>query len=356
MANMIDRYLQMVRDSGGSDLHLAAGVVPKIRVHGKLRPLKQPPMSAEQVADLILEPLNEKRKALYLERNDLDWAYEFPGVARYRCNYFLQQNGMSAVFRIIPEEIQPLSELGVPVIAERFCELRSGLVLCTGPTGSGKSTTLAALIDYINRNYSRHIVTIEEPIEFVHRNKKSVITQREVTVDTNSFARALRSASRQDPDVILVGELRDLETIGLAITAAEMGNLVFATLHTNSAAKTIDRIIDVFPEDQQNQVRTMLSVSLRGIIAQLLMPRKDGKGRVPVNELLFYSMALGNIIREGSISKIISVIESGRGGGMQLMDDSIMQRYKEGYVSAEDALMWAYDKNKFSQLARRSAG
>ena len=355
MPYMIDRYLQMVHDSGGSDLHLSSDVVPKIRVHGKLRPLKQPAMPAEQLEELILEPLDERRKALYLQRNDLDWAYEFPGVARFRCNYFRQQNGMAAVFRIIPEEIKPVEALGVPQQAERFCQLKSGLVLCTGPTGSGKSTTLAALIDYINRKYHRHIVTIEEPIEFVHRNKKSVITQREVSVDTDSFAKALRSATRQDPDVILVGELRDLETIGLAITAAEMGNLVFATLHTNSAAKTIDRIIDVFPEDQQNQIRTMLSVSLKGIIAQLLMPTKDGKGRVPVNELLFHTFALGNVIREGSVNKIVSLIESGRGQGMQLMDDSIMQRYKEGKVTAQDAYLWASDKNRFSGLVKRTA-
>ncbi|MCI0651328.1 MAG: type IV pilus twitching motility protein PilT [Planctomycetes bacterium] len=352
---MIDRYLQMVKESSGSDLHISAGVVPKIRVHGKLRPLKQPPMTASQMQDLLLEPLDERRKKRYLERHDLDWAYELPGIARFRVNYFVQQHGMSAVFRIIPEEILPVEKLGIPKHTERFCELRSGLVLCTGPTGSGKSTTLAALVDYINRNYHRHIVTIEEPIEFVHRNKKSVITQREVGVDTESFAAALRSASRQDPDVILVGELRDLETIGLAITAAEMGNLVFATLHTNSAAKTIDRIIDVFPEDQQNQVRTMLSVSLKGIVAQLLMTKKDGRGRVPVNELLFSSLSLGNIIREGAVHKIVSLIEAGRGQGMQLMDDSILQRYKEGSVSAQDAYLWSFDKSRFANLVRSAS-
>jgi twitching motility protein PilT len=233
--------------------------------------------------------------------------------------------------------------------------MRNGLVLCTGPTGSGKSTTLAALVDYINRNHSRHIVTIEEPIEFVHVNKRSTITQREVGVDTESFAHALRSVSRQDPDVILVGELRDLETIGLAITAAEMGYLVFATLHTNSAAKTIDRIIDVFPEDQQNQVRTMLSVSLKGIIAQLLIPRKDGKGRSVVNELLFPTISLPNIIREGAIHKIVSLIEGGRGLGMQLMDDSILMRHKEGAIGSDMAYRWAFEKKRFAPLLARSS-
>ncbi|MEM7260657.1 MAG: type IV pilus twitching motility protein PilT [Planctomycetota bacterium] len=347
----IDQYLKMIKDSGGSDLHISAGMTPKIRVHGKLRPLKQPPMSNEQVEDLLLEVTDERRRQIFLERNDLDWAYAMPGVARFRANYFRQQHGMSGVFRIIPEEILKVEDLGVPKQIERFCEMRNGLVLVTGPTGSGKSTTLAALIDYINRKKSKHILTIEEPIEFVHKNKKSVITQREVGIDSDTFAEALRNAPRQDPDVILVGELRDLETIGLAITAAEMGNLVFATLHTNSASKTIDRIIDVFPEDQQNQIRTMLSVSLKGIVAQLLMPKKDGKGRVPVNEVLFPSSGLSNIIREGAVNKIVSTIEGGRGEGMQLMDDSIMEQLKAGLVSPEQALLFAHDKNRFQRLA-----
>jgi len=225
----------------------------------------------------------------------------------------------------------------------------------TGPTGSGKSTTLAAILDHINVNMKRHIVTIEEPIEFVHKNKKSFFTQREVGVDTESFAAALRGASREDPDVVLVGELRDTETIGLAITAAEMGNLVFATLHTNTAAKTVDRIIDVFPEDQQNQIRIMLSVTLKGVCAQLLLPKKDGKGRVPVNEILRGSFGLGNIIREGNIGKIVSVIESGRGEGMQLMDDSILQHYQDGSISGETAYLFAQQKQRFQKIAPKIA-
>jgi len=350
----IHRLLEMVKESSGSDLHLSAGMTPKIRVHGKLRPIRQEPFSNEQVEDLLIEVLDERRRRLFFERNDLDWAYAMPGVGRFRANYFRQQHGVSGVFRLIPEEIRPVESLGVPKHVERFCEMRNGLILCTGPTGSGKSTTLAALIDYINRNQSRHIVTIEEPIEFVHVNKRSTISQREVGVDSESFAQALRSVSRQDPDVILVGELRDLETIGLAITAAEMGYLVFATLHTNSAAKTIDRIIDVFPEDQQNQVRTMLSVGLKGIIAQLLIPRKDGKGRAVVNELLFPTISLPNIIREGAIHKIVSLIEGGRGLGMQLMDDSILQRFKEGAISPENAYRWAFEKKRFAPLLERA--
>lgn len=350
----IHRLLEMVKESGGSDLHISSGMTPKIRVHGRLRPVRQEPLSAEQCENLLLEILDERRIEALRERNDLDWAYSMPGIGRFRANYFRQQHGMTGVFRLIPEEIKPVEDLGVPQHVERFCEMRCGLVLCTGPTGSGKSTTLAALIDYINRKHSRHIVTIEEPIEFVHVNKKSTITQREVGIDSESFAQALRSVSRQDPDVVLVGELRDLETIGLAITAAEMGYLVFATLHTNSAAKTIDRIIDVFPEDQQAQVRTMLSASLKGVIAQLLIPRSDGKGRAVVNELLFPTVSLPNIIREGAIHKIVSLIEGGRGSGMQLMDDSILQRLKEGAISAENAYRWAADKKRFQPMLDRA--
>ena len=348
----IQKLLKMIRVLDGSDLHISTGMPPKIRVHGHLRPITKEPLTNDQVEKLLLPVLDEKRLATFAEKNDLDWAYAMPGLARFRCSYFQQQQGMAGVFRLIPEEIKPVEELGVPKHVENFCKLKNGLVLCTGPTGSGKSTTLAALVDYINRNQSRHIVTIEEPIEFVHQNKTSQITQREVGIDTESFAKALRSVGRQDPDVILVGELRDLETIGLAITAAEMGYLVFATLHTNSAAKTIDRIIDVFPEEQQNQVRTMLAYSLKGIIAQLLIPQKDGKGRVAVNELLFYDGSLPNIIREGAVHKIISLIEGGRGKGMQLMDDAILVRLKEGVISGENAYRWATDKKKFQHLQK----
>jgi len=351
----IDSYLRKVRELKGSDLHISSGIVPKIRVHGKLVPLDEPPTPAARLTDLIFEILNEKRTKTYRERNDLDMAYELPGIARYRVSVFRTRNGPAAVFRIIPEEITPLEKLGVPPVVLEYAHLRAGLVLVTGPTGSGKSTTLAAILDYININQKKHIVTIEEPIEFVHRNKKSFFTQREVGVDTESFAAALRGASREDPDVILVGELRDPETIGLAITAAEMGNLVFATLHTNTAAKTVDRIIDVFPEDQQNQIRIMLSVTLKGVCAQLLLPKDDGRGRVPVNEILMGSFGLGNIIREGNIGKIVSLIEGGRGEGMQLMDDSILQRYNEGSISGEMAYLFANEKKRFQKLAPKVA-
>ncbi len=351
----IDDYLRKVNEMDGSDLHIESGVPPKIRLHGKLGPMEDRLMDPKHMAELIDEFLNDRQRKIYKERNDLDLAYEVPGVARFRVNCHLTRIGPGAVFRRIPDEILPLEKLGVPSIILNYCELKSGLILVTGPTGSGKSTTLAAIIDYINTNKQKHIVTIEEPIEFVHKNKKSYITQREVGVDTESFAAALRAASREDADVILVGELRDLETIGLAITAAEMGNLVFATLHTNSAAKTIDRIIDIFPEDQQNQIRIMLSVTLKGVCAQLLMPRADGKGRAVVNEILFGSFGLGNIIREGNIAKIVSLIESGRGEGMQLMDDAIMARLKEKAISPQTAHLYAFQKQKFEGLLSKSA-
>ncbi len=351
----IDAYLTKIDAMDGSDLHMESGVPPKIRLHGRLVNLEDKVMEAERLGDLIEDFLNDRQKNIYHKKHDLDLAYEVPGVARFRVNCHLTRTGPGAVFRRIPEEILSVEKLGVPPVVLRYCELKSGLILVTGPTGSGKSTTLAAMIDYINAQKYKHIVTIEEPIEFVHKNKKSYITQREVGVDTDSFASALRGASREDPDVILVGELRDLETIGLAITAAEMGNLVFATLHTNSAAKTVDRIIDVFPEEQQNQIRIMLSVTLKGVCAQTLMPRIDGKGRVVANEILLGSFGLGNIIREGNIPKIVSLIEAGRGEGMQLMDDSIMGRYKEGSINAQTAHLYAFQKGRFEGFLRNSA-
>jgi twitching motility protein PilT len=351
----IDGYLKKVNDLGGSDLHIESGVPPKIRLHGKLIPLEKEIMEAPELGDIIQEFLNERQRSIYNKKHDVDLAYEVEGVARFRVNCHLTRLGPGAVYRRIPEVILPVEKLGVPTTVLKYCEMKSGLVLVTGPTGSGKSTTLAAMIDYINLNKQKHIVTIEEPIEFVHKNKKCYITQREVGVDTDSFASALRAATREDPDVILVGELRDLETISLAITAAEMGNLVFATLHTNSAAKTVDRIIDVFPEEQQNQIRIMLSVTLKGVCAQLLMPRSDGKGRVVANEILLGSFGLGNIIREGNIPKIVSLLEAGRGEGMQMMDDSIMARYREKEITAQTAYLYAFQKNKFEGLMRTSA-
>jgi twitching motility protein PilT len=346
----IDKMFRALKDQGGSDLHLQAGQPPKFRIHGRLEPLNMPVMSNAEAEKLLLEILDDRKKRRFLSRMDLDFAYEVEGVARFRCNYLRQHNGIAAVFRIIPTKIKTLEDLTVPLVLKNLCTLRAGLVLVTGPTGSGKSTTLAAMIDYINVNYSKHIITIEDPIEFVHENKQCVLTQREVGNDTESFSRGLKAAAREDPDVVLVGEMRDLETISLAITCAEMGNLVFGTLHTNSAAKTIDRVIDAFPEEQQEQIRTMLSVSLQGVCAQLLLRKVDGQGRVPVNEVMLGSPALSAIIREGAIHKIASYIEGMRGEGMQLMDDSIMSRLKDGLISPNEAYMKALDKSRFEHL------
>lgn len=344
---VIDRLLRKLADMGGSDLHILAGQPPKLRVHGQLQPLVAEPMTNEDCERLLFEVIEPRKRSVFDETMDVDFAYELSGVARFRCNYFRHYHGIGGVFRTIPTEIRTLEQLGVPDVCYRFAELRSGLVLVTGPTGSGKSTTLAAIIDHINRNTRRHILTIEDPIEYTHPNKRSVVTQREVGEDAGSFAVALKAAMRQDADVVLVGELRDLETISLAITAAEMGNVVFATLHTNSAAKTIDRIIDVFPEDQQEQIRTMLSVSLQGVVSQLLLRRADGRGRVPANEVLFGSPALSNIIRAGEVPKINQYLEGGRGEGMRLMDDAISGHLEDGVITPQEAYMKSLDKSRF---------
>jgi len=349
---VIDKFFRALKDQGGSDLHLQAGQPPKFRVHGRLEPLNMPPLSNKEAHKILDEILSEPQRKHWAKNWDLDFSYELDGIARFRCNYLMHQGGVGAVFRIIPTKIMTIEELGVPQSIKRFCKIRTGLVLVTGPTGSGKSTTLASMIDEINATSNKHIITIEDPIEFVHPNKTCVVTQREVGTDTDSFSTALRAAAREDPDVVLVGEMRDLETISLAITSAETGNLVFGTLHTNSAAKTIDRVIDVFPEEQQAQIRTMLSVSLQGVVAQLLLRRADGGGRVPVNEVLISSPALGAIVREGAIHKVVSYIESGRGEGMQLMDDSILARLKAGMVSPNEAYMKSSDKSRFEHLVK----
>lgn len=344
---LIDMYFRHLVASGGSDLHLSEGQPPKVRVHGGVSAIADDVLSGDAFKALLAEICDPKAFASYMEQGDLDFAYEMDSESRFRCNYFKQQNGLAAVFRLIPTKIVSLDALGIPQSVKEFGHMRSGLVLVTGPTGSGKSTTLAALIDYINSNQSRHIITVEEPIEFVHSNKRSIITQREVPVQTPSFADGLRASLREDADIVLVGEMRDLETIQLALTAAETGLLVFGTLHTNNAAKTIDRIIDVFPSNQQSQVRTMLAASLRGVVAQLLMKRSDRPGRVAVNEILFATPAVGAIIREGATQKIPDVIVGGKSLGMQFMDDDIWAKLQSGMVSPREAFMKAIDKKRF---------
>jgi twitching motility protein PilT len=343
----IDVLFRHLIEKGGSDLHLAEGQPPKCRCHGEIEVIREGELTRSEMKTLLSEICGETRWKRFEEVGDLDFAYEMDEHSRFRCNFLKQSHGYGAVFRIIPTKILTVEQLGLPPVVKKLAHLRGGLVLVTGPTGSGKSTTLAAIIDYINTNLARHIVTIEEPIEFVHENKRSILTQREVGDATPSFAQGLKLALREDADIVLVGEMRDLETISLALTAAETGLLVFGTLHTNNARKTVDRLIDVFPSDQQSQVRTMLASSLRGVVAQLLMKRVDRPGRLAVNEILFANAAVAAIVREGATQKLQDVLSGGRAEGMQLMDDAIMKVLKEGIVSPEEAYMKAIDKQKF---------
>ena len=347
----IDELFHYLKDHKGSDLHLAAGLEPRIRIHGALEPVDGwPVMAHDELLSLLRELASEEDWQEYTSCGDLDFAYSLEGVARFRANFLRQENGCGGVFRIIPEKIVPLEELNLPAAIEGLAHFQQGLVLVTGPTGSGKSTTLAGIIDRINSTYEKHIVTIEDPVEFVHRNKLSIFSQREVGADTESFGAALRAAIRQDADVILVGEMRDLETISLAVTAAEMGALVFGTLHTNGAANTIDRLIDAFPADEQAQIRTTLAESIAGIVSQLLLRTADGHGRCAVNEILLKTPGLPNVIREGNTPMITSLIQGGRTLGMQLMDDALMALVEQNRITPREAYMKATNKAKFEEM------
>jgi twitching motility protein PilT len=343
----IDDFFKVLVEYGASDLHLSEGQPPKIRRNGEIIPIREEALTHEEMSYMLSEICLPQRWEKYEETGDLDFAYQMDEQSRFRCNYLKQAHGYGAVFRLIPTKILTLEQLNVPPVIKEFGDMRGGIVLVTGPTGSGKSTTLAALIDYINTNYGRHIVTIEEPIEFVHRNKKSIITQREVPEHASTFAVGLKAALREDADIVLVGEMRDLETIQLALTAAETGLLVFGTLHTNNARKTVDRMIDAFPAEQQSQVRTMLASSLRGVVAQLLFKKADGQGRVAINEILKVNPAVSAIIREGATQKLQDVIVAGKSEGMQFMDDAIWARMLDGTISPHEAYMKAIDKNRF---------
>lgn len=333
----IDELFKVMVEQGASDLHVTSGAPPYLRLHGNMVPLNYKELSAQDSQGLIFEILSEKQKKAFIEKWELDLAYTLPGIGRFRCNIFMQRKGLGAVFRIIPEKIKSATELNLPPSIIELIDADRGLVLVTGPTGSGKSTTLAAMIHEINLTREAHIITIEDPIEFVHQNIKSLINQREVGSHTKSFSNALKAALREDPDIMLVGELRDLETISLALTAAETGHLVFGTLHTNSAAKTIDRIIDVFPAGQQGQIRTMLAESLRGVVAQTLFTRADGQGRVAAFEILKNTKAVANLIREGKIYQVPSAMQTGARQGMVLFEKYIEDLVKKGKVSSADA-------------------
>lgn len=346
----IDPLFKHLRDQEGSDLFLVVGEAPKMRVHGSIVNVQgAPQLTRDMMNALLVEILNEEQKKNFARDKDLDFAYALEGVGRFRCNYFYQNEGPAAVFRIIPEKIKPLSALNLPPVLNSFADYSKGLVLVTGPTGSGKSTTLAGIINEINERHAKHIVTIEDPLEFVHQPKKAMITHREVGTHCESFDSALRASVREDPDVILVGEMRDLETIRLALTASEMGFLVFGTLHTNSASKTVDRIVDVFPASQQPAVRTMLAGSLVAICSQLLVRGADGKSRFCANEILISSAGLGNAIREGNMNMIKTHIQSGGNQGMQLMDAALEKLVQSGKADPEDVYMKATDKQRFQR-------
>lgn len=350
----IDKLFRLMVEKNSSDMHLSAGTPPFLRVHGDMVPIDHPPLQNDAVQALVFEILTEKQKRHFVEHWELDCSYQLHGVGRFRVNVFMQRRGMGAVFRVIPEVIKTVDELGLPRSLYDMINSPRGLVLVTGPTGSGKSTTLAALIHTINVTRKEHIITIEDPIEFVHENRGCLINQREVSSHTKSFSNALKASLREDPDIILVGELRDLETIQLAMTAAETGHLVFGTLHTNSASKTVDRIIDVFPEQQQAQIRTMLAESLRGVIAQNLFKRIDRPGRIAAIEVLNNTSAVANLIREGKTFQIPSLMQTGSDQGMITFESYTARLYAEGKISKEDAETYSMKKRSSGHLNESS--
>ena len=320
-----------------SDLHISTGLPPMIRVHGDVRRINLPAANQEQVFDMITDVMNDNQRKIFQQNLETDFSFELPNIARFRVNAFMSNRGPAAVFRTSPSTVLTLEQLQAPKVFEKISDTPRGLVLVTGPTGSGKSTTLAAMINYINENHPAHILTIEDPIEFVHQSKKALVNQRELHQHTHSFANALKSALREDPDVILVGEMRDPETIGLALTAAETGHLVFGTLHTTGAAKTVDRIVDVFPAGEKEMVRSMLSESLRAVISQTLLKTKDGSGRVAAHEIMLSTPAVRNLIRENKIAQIGSVMQTGQQYGMQTLDQCLQNLVRRNQISVDMA-------------------
>ena len=348
----IDAFFKLMHEQGASDLHLVSGQPPALRIRGDMERIKYKVLENDELKAMLYEIASEAKIKQFEETGDIDFGYEIPGVARYRSNFFMQKNGCGAVFRQIPEEIMTAEQLGLPDVISKLASLPRGLVLITGPTGSGKSTTLAAIVDVANRTRKDHIITVEDPIEFVHQSKGCIINHREVGLHTKSFSAALRGALREDPDIILVGEMRDLETISLAIEAASTGHLVFGTLHTMSAPKTIDRIIEVFPATEQAQIRSTLSDGIRAVISQVLFKRIDKKALCVALEILIATPAARNLIREGKTHQIPSVIQTGKKYGMMLLDDAIMELYEKGLISADDAYLKANDKGRFRNFIK----
>ncbi len=348
----IDAFFNLMLEQKASDLHMSSGNPPILRINGELQRVDYPPLENDQLKTMLYEISPEYKIKHFEETGDVDFGYEIPGVSRFRANFFNQKYGIAAVFRQIPSKVLSFDDFEkfdapMPGVLKKFCMLHRGLVVVTGPTGSGKSTTLAAMVDYSNKNRKDHIITVEDPIEFVHESKNCLVNHREVGVHTKSFAAALKGALREDPDIVLVGELRDLETIELALTAASTGHLVFGTLHTQSAAKTVDRIIDVFPAEQQNKIRATLSESLKGIVAQNLFKRIDKKGRVAALEILVFTTAVANLVREGKTHQIPGMIQVGKKLGNMPLDDSIMEHLRMKRISPEEAYDKCLDKKKF---------
>ncbi|MEE9420479.1 MAG: type IV pilus twitching motility protein PilT [Desulfatiglandaceae bacterium] len=343
----IDAFFKLMNDQGASDLHLMAGQQPVLRIHGEMERVKYRILDDDGLKAMLYEIAPEEKAKVFEETGDVDFAYEIPGLARYRANFFRQKNGVGAVFREIPSTILTCEQLGLPPVVRKLASLPRGLVLVTGPTGSGKSTTLAAIIDEANKTRKDHIITVEDPIEFVHKSDKAIVNHREVGLHTKSFAAALRGALREDPDIILVGEMRDLETISLAIEASATGHLVFGTLHTTSAAKTVDRVIEVFPINAQEQIRNTLADGLRAVVAQNLFKRIDKKARCAALEIMIATPAVRNLIREGKTFQIPSTIQTGKKFGMQTLDDAIMDLLNKKMISPDDAYVKCNDKSKF---------
>ncbi len=351
----ITQLLTFGVDQSASDCHLSSSEPPMLRIHGELKRLDHPPLSKEQVHAMVYDMMNDVQRKVFEEYHECDFSFEMGDIARFRVNVFLQRRGMGAVFRTIPTKVLALEQLGMPPILRQLCDKEKGLVLVTGPTGSGKSTTLAAMLDFLNETFEGHILTIEDPIEFVHKSKKCLVTQRELGPHTLSFANALKSALREDPDIILVGEMRDLETIQLALTAAETGHLVFGTLHTSSAPKTVDRIIDVFPPNQQAQIRTQFAESVEGVITQTLLKKKTG-GRAAALEIMIGTTAVRNLIREAKLHQIPGIMQASKKDGMQTMDMALVDLVTRGVVTKGEAQSRSLNPNLFTGPAGAAGG
>jgi twitching motility protein PilT len=350
---VLDRYLKFAAQAGASDLHMCLEREPSLRLHGLLRKLSAPIWRPKEVEEILLEVLTPEQRQVLDEQKSVDFCYDLPGAGRFRANVYRQRLGLAGTFRVLPQKVPTLAELGLPPVIERLLSFRQGLVLVTGPAGCGKTTTLAAMINHINEVRHEHIITIEDPIEIIHGNKKCTVTQREVGPHTNSFATALRAALREDPDVILIGEMRDLETISIAITSAETGHLVLGTLSTPGAAHTVNRVVDVFPPEQVAQIRAMVSESMRGVVSQLLVPRADGKGRVVAQEIMVCTAAIANMIREDRTFQIPSMMQIGVKQGMRLMEQSLLDLVKKGLIKPEEALARVENAHEFAEHIRK---